>query len=310
MERYLAAGVALAAGAARRPAAVGGGAAAAGRPALRRRARAAGPLDGLRRHRRRAAPRGPSGGVARGRRTSPTSPPSCARPTSGSPSSCTAPRTTSPSMEAIDADAPVVPGVMPITNVRQLERMAAMSGTQVPLDARLAAARGRRPARGGPPRRGRARDGAVPGAAGRRRAGAALLHDEPGRGHARGVREPRLGGHRIRAVKVLAIDGGGIRGLIPALVLAEIERRTGRRIADVVGPDRRHLDGRDPRLRARQAGSAAGGRDREPLRRGGPEDLLAVAAQADHLGRGLPRRALLGQGPRRGARALPRATRR
>jgi len=35
-------------------------------------------------------------------------------------------------------------------------------------------------------------------------------------------------------VKVLAIDGGGIRGLIPALVLAEIESRTGRRIADLV----------------------------------------------------------------------------
>jgi len=35
-------------------------------------------------------------------------------------------------------------------------------------------------------------------------------------------------------MKVLAIDGGGIRGLIPALVLAEIERRTGRRIADLV----------------------------------------------------------------------------
>jgi uncharacterized protein len=35
-------------------------------------------------------------------------------------------------------------------------------------------------------------------------------------------------------VKVLCIDGGGIRGLIPALVLAEIERRTGRRIADMV----------------------------------------------------------------------------
>jgi patatin-like phospholipase/acyl hydrolase len=32
-------------------------------------------------------------------------------------------------------------------------------------------------------------------------------------------------------MRVLAIDGGGIRGLIPALVLAEIERRTGRRIA-------------------------------------------------------------------------------
>jgi predicted acylesterase/phospholipase RssA len=29
-------------------------------------------------------------------------------------------------------------------------------------------------------------------------------------------------------VKILSIDGGGIRGIIPALVLAEIERRTGR----------------------------------------------------------------------------------
>jgi predicted acylesterase/phospholipase RssA len=35
-------------------------------------------------------------------------------------------------------------------------------------------------------------------------------------------------------VKALAIDGGGIRGLIPALVLAEIERRTGRPIATLV----------------------------------------------------------------------------
>ena len=35
-------------------------------------------------------------------------------------------------------------------------------------------------------------------------------------------------------MKVLSIDGGGIRGLIPALVLAEIERRTGRRIAEMV----------------------------------------------------------------------------
>jgi uncharacterized protein len=35
-------------------------------------------------------------------------------------------------------------------------------------------------------------------------------------------------------VKVLSIDGGGIRGLIPALVLAEIESRTQRRIADLV----------------------------------------------------------------------------
>jgi uncharacterized protein len=35
-------------------------------------------------------------------------------------------------------------------------------------------------------------------------------------------------------VKTLAVDGGGIRGIIPALVLAEIERRTGRPIATMV----------------------------------------------------------------------------
>ena len=33
--------------------------------------------------------------------------------------------------------------------------------------------------------------------------------------------------------KVLSIDGGGIRGLIPAMVLTEIERRTGKRIAEL-----------------------------------------------------------------------------
>jgi uncharacterized protein len=34
-------------------------------------------------------------------------------------------------------------------------------------------------------------------------------------------------------VRVLSIDGGGIRGIIPALVLAEIEKRTGRPIAEL-----------------------------------------------------------------------------
>jgi patatin-like phospholipase/acyl hydrolase len=34
-------------------------------------------------------------------------------------------------------------------------------------------------------------------------------------------------------VRILAIDGGGIRGLIPAVVLADLERRTGRRTADM-----------------------------------------------------------------------------
>ena len=34
-------------------------------------------------------------------------------------------------------------------------------------------------------------------------------------------------------MKLLAIDGGGIRGIIPALVLQAIEERTGRRIAEL-----------------------------------------------------------------------------
>jgi patatin-like phospholipase/acyl hydrolase len=34
-------------------------------------------------------------------------------------------------------------------------------------------------------------------------------------------------------VRILAIDGGGMRGLIPAIVLAEIERRSGRRTAEL-----------------------------------------------------------------------------
>jgi patatin-like phospholipase/acyl hydrolase len=34
-------------------------------------------------------------------------------------------------------------------------------------------------------------------------------------------------------VRVLCIDGGGIRGIIPALVLAELEERTGRRTAEM-----------------------------------------------------------------------------
>ena len=32
---------------------------------------------------------------------------------------------------------------------------------------------------------------------------------------------------------ILSIDGGGFRGIIPAMILAEIERRTGHRIAEM-----------------------------------------------------------------------------
>lgn len=43
-----------------------------------------------------------------------------------------------------------------------------------------------------------------------------------------------MGGSGLpKVVRVLSIDGGGIRGLIPALVLAEIENRTGKRVAEL-----------------------------------------------------------------------------
>ena len=44
----------------------------------------------------------------------------------------------------------------------------------------------------------------------------------------------KLGAYRVNSlIKILSIDGGGIRGLVPALVLAEIEQRTGRPIASL-----------------------------------------------------------------------------
>lgn len=36
-----------------------------------------------------------------------------------------------------------------------------------------------------------------------------------------------------KTFKILSVDGGGVRGLIPATVLAEIEKRTGKRISDM-----------------------------------------------------------------------------
>ncbi len=36
-----------------------------------------------------------------------------------------------------------------------------------------------------------------------------------------------------RLIRILAIDGGGIRGILPAMVMAEIERRTGKRVAEL-----------------------------------------------------------------------------
>lgn len=47
--------------------------------------------------------------------------------------------------------------------------------------------------------------------------------------------EPRLPAARrnVSAVRVLAIDGGGIRGVIPAVLLAELERRAERPVAEL-----------------------------------------------------------------------------
>ena len=44
-----------------------------------------------------------------------------------------------------------------------------------------------------------------------------------------GVGIPKFG----HCVRVLSIDGGGIRGIIPAMILAEIEKRTGRPISEL-----------------------------------------------------------------------------
>ena len=78
-------------------------------------------------------------------------------------------------------------------------------------------------------------------------------------------------------MRVLSIDGGGIRGLIPALVLAEIEQRSGRRVVRAVRPDRRHLDRRHPGLRAVRPDPLPGRAARGALRGGGPEDLRPLA---------------------------------
>jgi uncharacterized protein len=49
----------------------------------------------------------------------------------------------------------------------------------------------------------------------------------------RAPRTPEVVAATVNGVRVLAIDGGGIRGLIPALVLTELERRAGRRVFEM-----------------------------------------------------------------------------
>src|SRR4051812_39696541 len=46
----------------------------------------------------------------------------------------------------------------------------------------------------------------------------------------RAARTARVVATTVPGMRVLSIDGGGIRGLIPAIVLTEVERRSGRRV--------------------------------------------------------------------------------
>ena len=82
-------------------------------------------------------------------------------------------------LHAHGVDKPVIPGIMPVTNIKSITAHDAAAGLGVPAVARRQAVRrGGRSRRGA---RGRHRGGhaALSGAARRRRAGPALLHAEP-----------------------------------------------------------------------------------------------------------------------------------
>src|SRR6476469_3851337 len=90
-----------------------------------------------------------------------------------------------------------------------------------------------------------------------------------------------------RHVRVLSIDGGGIRGVIPAAVLTEIERRTSRTV---------------PELFDLVAGTSTGGiialageRPPRPLPARGRAHLLALGVAADHQRRGRAGREVSGR---------------
>ena len=162
-------------------------------------------------HRGRGVPRGAPGVPGPGHRRRRCWPPRStrARP-SPSPSSSSAPRTTSRWCERATEHGvtmPILPGIMPVTNVRQIERFAALSGAAFP--AELAArfhAVGRRPGRRARPgHRGGHR--AVREAARRRCARPALLHAQPLDGHARDLHPAHAVGLEQR-LKEVGMDKG------------------------------------------------------------------------------------------------------
>ena len=73
---------------------------------------------------------------------------------------------------------PIIPGIMPVTNVGQIRRFTLKIGATIPEALARCVAHTRERPRGGAPAGRRLGDPAVRGAARRRRAGRALLHDE------------------------------------------------------------------------------------------------------------------------------------
>ena len=86
---------------------------------------------------------------------------------------------------------PILPGIMPVTQLSSVQRMAEMSGALFPLRSGEPAARGRRGFGSSPRDRGRGGLGARHPVARRRGAGPAPVHHEPVDGLAGDLREPR-----------------------------------------------------------------------------------------------------------------------
>ena len=92
-------------------------------------------------------------------------------------------------------DVPIVPGVMPVTNVDQIERMAQLSGAAFPPQARRPASSGRRRPRGGARDRRRVATEMSERLLAEGAPGHPLHHPQPLDRHPRGVAEPRRGRH-------------------------------------------------------------------------------------------------------------------
>ena len=146
---------------------------------------------------------------------------------------------------AAGCDIAILPGIMPVTNVAQIQRFAVLSGADVPGSTGRSADRGRRRRRGGSRDRRRGRDGAVRAAARRGCAGPALHHPQPIDVLARDL--PTAGPRRAR--DEVAVPGGAVGVVVLlGLVLSPV----------AAAASARHRGSRRPRV-GHAAGSAAPG---------------------------------------------------